>query len=48
MYFADATDTAELPAGMDLRFAVSVNALALLLLGIFPSGLMDLCSRVLG
>jgi NADH-quinone oxidoreductase subunit N len=48
MYFAEPADTAPLAAGVDLRFAVSVNGLALLVLGVFPGGLLDLCARVLG
>jgi NADH-quinone oxidoreductase subunit N len=48
MYFVEPADNTQLAAGVDLRFAVSVNGLALLLLGLFPGGLLDLCARVLG
>ncbi len=47
MYFDEPTERAELVAGPDLRFVVSLNGLALLALGLFPGGLLDLCSRVL-
>ena len=46
MYFTPAEDKRELEAGGDLRFAVSVNCLALLALGIFPGALLDLCAAV--
>jgi len=48
MYFADATETEPLQAAPDMRIVISANALGLLVLGIFPGGLLDLCSRVLG
>ena len=48
MYFAEPVDNGQLAAGVDLRFAVSANGLALLALGLFPGGLLDLCARVLG
>jgi NADH-quinone oxidoreductase subunit N len=48
MYFADAADSTPLHAAADMRIVISANALALLVLGLFPGGLLDLCSRVLG
>jgi NADH-quinone oxidoreductase subunit N len=48
MYFADAVDTTPLVAAPDMRIVISVNALGLLVLGLFPGGLLDLCARVLG
>jgi NADH-quinone oxidoreductase subunit N len=48
MYFADATDNAPLSAAGDMRIVLSANALGLLALGLFPGGLLDLCTRVLG
>jgi NADH-quinone oxidoreductase subunit N len=48
MYFADAADQTPLTAGTDMRIVISANALALLLLGVVPGGLLDLCARVLG
>jgi NADH-quinone oxidoreductase subunit N len=48
MYFADATDDTPLIAAPDMRIVISANALGLLVLGLFPGGLLDLCTRVLG
>jgi NADH-quinone oxidoreductase subunit N len=48
MYFAEATDPAPLQAAADMRIVISANALGLLVLGLFPGGLLDLCARVLG
>jgi NADH-quinone oxidoreductase subunit N len=48
MYFADAADPAPLQAAADMRIVISANALGLLVLGLFPGGLLDLCARVLG
>jgi NADH-quinone oxidoreductase subunit N len=48
MYFADAVDNAPLTAAPDMRIVISANALGLLVLGIFPNGLLALCTRVLG
>jgi NADH-quinone oxidoreductase subunit N len=48
MYFADASDPTPLSAAADIRIIISANALALLVLGLFPGGLLDLCARVLG
>jgi NADH-quinone oxidoreductase subunit N len=48
MYFADAVDTTPLQAAPDMRIVISANALGLLVLGVFPGGLIDLCARVLG
>ena len=31
-----------------MRIVISANALGLLVLGLFPGGLLDLCARVLG
>jgi NADH-quinone oxidoreductase subunit N len=48
MYFAEPTDTTPLVAAPDMRIVISANALGLLVLGLFPGGLLDLCTRVLG
>jgi NADH-quinone oxidoreductase subunit N len=48
MYFAEPTDTTPLVAAPDMRIIISANALGLLVLGLFPGGLLDLCARVLG
>jgi len=47
MYFTDAADQAPLSSALDLRVVISVNCLVLLVLGIFPGYLLDLCARVL-
>lgn len=47
MYFDEPTDQVALQAGGTLRALLSVNGLAVLVLGIFPGALMDLCARVL-
>lgn len=47
MYFAEPEDRAPLAAPTDVRIVVSANALGLLVLGVFPGGLLDLCARVL-
>ncbi|HKO88218.1 MAG TPA: NADH-quinone oxidoreductase subunit NuoN [Burkholderiales bacterium] len=43
MYFDDAEDTAPLSPGLDMRVLLSANGLLMLLLGIFPGWLMELC-----
>jgi NADH-quinone oxidoreductase subunit N len=48
MYFAEAADTTPLAAAADMRIVISANALGLLVLGVFPGALLDLCARVLG
>jgi NADH-quinone oxidoreductase subunit N len=48
MYFAEPLDDAPLVAATDMRVVISANALGLLVLGLFPGGLLDLCARVLG
>ncbi len=47
MYFVEPKEDAPLVAELDFRVVLSGNALALLVLGVFPGGLLDLCSRVL-
>jgi NADH-quinone oxidoreductase subunit N len=48
MYFAEAADQTPLQAAADMRIIISANALGLLVLGLFPNALLDLCARVLG
>ncbi len=48
MYFDKGGDVTPGVAAMDLRVVLSVNALLLLVLGLFPQGLVDLCMRALG
>ncbi|MED5534691.1 MAG: NADH-quinone oxidoreductase subunit NuoN [Pseudomonadota bacterium] len=47
MYFIEPKDTQELEVANDFQFILSANALALLLLGLFPGYLLDLCASVL-
>jgi NADH-quinone oxidoreductase subunit N len=48
MYFAEPEDRAPLVAAADMRIVISANGLGLLVLGVFPGVLLDLCARVLG
>jgi NADH-quinone oxidoreductase subunit N len=47
MYFDDPADSHVIEAGGTLRAVLSFNGVAVLALGVFPSALIDLCSRVL-
>jgi NADH-quinone oxidoreductase subunit N len=47
MYFDEPTDTHPVPEGGGARALLSVNALAVLGLGILPGGLMALCAEVI-
>jgi len=47
MYFTEPEADEPLQADFDLRLVISGNVLALLALGFFPGGLLDLCTRVL-
>jgi NADH-quinone oxidoreductase subunit N len=48
MYFDDAVDAQPLECGRDMQLALSTNSLAILVLGIYPAGLMSLCVAVFG
>jgi len=48
MYFEKAEDTTPIEAGMELRVALSANALVILGLGIMPHTLMAVCLGALG
>lgn len=48
MYFEPAEDQAVLQASTDTRLVLSLNALAVLVLGIVPGWLMTLCIQILG
>ena len=48
MYFAEPVDSAPLGAAADMRIVISANGLGLLVLGLFPDALLNLCARVLG
>jgi NADH-quinone oxidoreductase subunit N len=47
MYFDEPTDTVAVQAGGTVRTILSLNGLAVLALGIFPSVLIDVCARAL-
>jgi NADH-quinone oxidoreductase subunit N len=46
MYFDNAIDAQPLECGRDMQLALSTNSLAILVLGIYPAGLMSLCVAV--
>lgn len=46
MYFDDADDNNAIEKGRDVQIAVSVNALIILMLGVFPATLMSVCISV--
>jgi NADH-quinone oxidoreductase subunit N len=43
MYFDEPRDTAPIESGTDVRWLLSANGLAVLILGVMPGGLMALC-----
>jgi NADH-quinone oxidoreductase subunit N len=43
MYFDEPRDAAPIEAGLDVRLLLSVNGIAVLVLGVMPGGLMALC-----
>jgi NADH-quinone oxidoreductase subunit N len=47
MYFDEPKDAAPIEPGFDMSFVLSVNALAILALGILPGSLMSLCRDVM-
>jgi NADH-quinone oxidoreductase subunit N len=47
MYFDEPTDTALIDAPLDARIVLSINALALLFLGLMPQGLMALSANAI-
>ena len=47
MYFDEPTQTAAVAEGGGARMLLAINALAVLALGILPSGLMSLCARAI-
>jgi NADH-quinone oxidoreductase subunit N len=48
MYFDEATDKSPVEAGFDMRLLVSINALGVLLLGLFANPLLELCAAAIG
>ncbi len=47
MYFDDPQDTSPLAAGRAMRLMISLNGLAVLVLGVLPGGLLDVVARAL-
>lgn len=47
MYFDTSEDKSRLEAGFDLRLMLSLNALAVLVLGLFPGGLLAVCQTAI-
>jgi NADH-quinone oxidoreductase subunit N len=48
MYFDEAVENSPIVAGYDARVALSLNAILLLVLGMFPSGLISYCAAAVG
>jgi NADH-quinone oxidoreductase subunit N len=48
MYFAEAPSSRPLEQPFDMRLVLSLNGVALIVAGIFPGFLFDLCARVIG
>jgi len=48
MYFDKPTDEYPIVASVDSRLAISINGVAVLLLGIFPAGLLQVCRSAFG
>jgi len=47
MYFDEPTDKAEVRAGLDVGILLSANGLAMLVLGVLPGPLMQLCLQAI-
>jgi NADH-quinone oxidoreductase subunit N len=47
MYFDEPQERAALPSTADVRALISANGLAVLVLGLLPGGLMELCQRAI-
>jgi NADH-quinone oxidoreductase subunit N len=47
-YFDALQDSAEISAPDDMKLILSINALALLVLGMLPQGLMNICGAAIG
>jgi NADH-quinone oxidoreductase subunit N len=46
MYFDDALDQTTVTCGRDMQITLSTNSIAILALGIYPAGLMSICTAV--
>jgi len=47
MYFDEAQDTSPINASADMRFVLSMNGLAVLVLGLMPGSLLTVCSQAI-
>jgi len=47
MYFDEPVDTHPIQGDLDVRVMLSLNGAAVLLLGILPGGLMQLCAQAI-
>ena len=47
MYMDEPTDTSPIVAGMDVKALLSINAFAVLALGLLPGGLLEVCRRAI-
>jgi NADH-quinone oxidoreductase subunit N len=47
MYFDEASDTSVIDAPLDMKTVLSLNALALLVIGLMPQGLLELCGAAI-
>jgi NADH-quinone oxidoreductase subunit N len=47
MYFDEPTDTAPIRAAGEARAVLSLNGLAILVLGVLPGGLMAMCAQAI-
>jgi NADH-quinone oxidoreductase subunit N len=47
MYMDEPTSEITIDPRADMQWVLSVNALAILVLGVFPASLMDLCTRAI-
>jgi len=47
MFFDDAVDTAPITAGGEVRVLLSLNGAAVLLFGVLPGGMMDVCREAI-
>ena len=48
MYFDEPTELSPLDAGLDMRLLLSLNALGVLLLGLFANPLLEICKAAIG
>jgi len=46
MYFDEPVEQQPISCGRDMQITLSTNSIAILALGIYPAGLMSICSAV--